>query len=383
LKCASIEKNEKQEGYRNMKNQESTGAADAARLEWISTEAQKYYNAFKAAEADGGNLAAHLDKTGAEALQKLTGLAGGSDVKLDGAYVPSVIETDANGNRSAHDLFSLLLKQRIVLLQGQVDDSMAAVACASLLYLDSAASGEAGKNIEVHIDSPGGSVIAGMAIYDVMRSISSPVTTIGMGMQASMGSILLAGGDTRMMTKGSKLMIHSIGSGTEGKQADQEISLDSARRLFVDLKAVYIRHIGLTDKFWDLTCAHDTWFSAEQAKKMGFIHEIIQENSSPQKKAPFEASAQQYLEFNQAARDNRVPKSTDEIKDLLQATSSNTGEGERLRPELLVELAQRPEFWTPELKAQKRAAAASNDNGTPAVTVSSAKAKAKAAAPTV
>jgi len=335
------------------------------RKEFIKGEAERYLQAMLEARAAGGNLADYVDNAGMDALKNITGYVGDKVEAVStprGAnYVPTVTELDANGRPVGYDLFSRLMKDRIVLLDGEVNDAMASIACASLLFLahidkdGSPIGGKQAPNIDVYINSPGGSVLAGAAIYDVMRSINAPVTTIGIGMQASMGSILLAAGDKRVMTRGSKLMIHSIGSGTQGKQAEQEISLDSARRLFEDMKAVYIRHIGLTDDFWDKCCAHDTWFSADQAKRMGFIDEIIVGDRKP---APFESAASAYQAFNAKSREDDVPKTEDGILDLLQATSKNAGKGERIRPELLVALAQMAKYQTPELQAKKAAQAA-------------------------
>ncbi len=276
-----------------------------------------------------------------------------------GVMVPSVRGKDGTG----YDIFSLLLKERIVMVNGQVEPAMAAVVMAQLRFL---AFDDKDKNIDMLINSPGGSVIDGTAIYDVMRSISAPITTVGLGLQASMGSILMAGGDKRMMSKNAKLMIHSIASGTQGKLSEQEISLEVTRRLFEDMKAVYIRHIGLNEKFWDLICAKDTWLTADQAKKMGFIEKIY-EGANGGKKAPFDASADAFLKAAQDKRDaDVVGKPTQELKEMFLGTADNDGIGERRRAEAIVELSQRSEFWTDELKAVKAAEAkaskASNDD---------------------
>lgn len=356
-------------------------------VDQLKKQANDYFNAMMDAHASGGNIADHIDLAGMEALTKITGSARGiMNYGMDASFqsrmsgfVPTVIERDETGRPAAYDLFSRLMKDRIVLLQGGVDQTMAAIACASLLFLahidkDGNPTPSSTDPISVYIDSPGGSVIAGQAIYDVMRSIEAPVVTIGMGMQASMGSILLAAGDERKMTRSSKLMIHSIGSGTEGKLADQEISLEVTRRLFDEMKAVYTRHIGLTPEYWDLICSRDTWLTAEQALKMGFIDQIIVGDRKP---APYEKAAADFLEAAQKKRDAQVPDSIQEIKELLINKSSDEGKGERLRAELLVALAQKPEFWTEGLKAKKAAqaaqAAAANQNDKAAATVKTPK----------
>ena len=258
-----------------------------------------------------------------------------------GVMVPSVRDADGTG----YDIFSLLLKERIIMVNGQVEPAMASVIQAQLLFLDSVTDKSDVKEIRMFINSPGGSVIDGAAIYDTMRAIKSHVRTVGLGMQASMGSILLAGGDSRSMTSSSLLMIHSIGSRTEGKLNEQEIDLERTRRLFDDMKAVYIRHIGLTKEFWDLCCAKDTWFTAEQALKMGYIDNVFLGANKP---AKYSKSADAFLKATQDARDAQVPNDIHDIKHLLLGTSADDGKGERLRAELLVALSQKPEYWTEE-----------------------------------
>ncbi len=334
-------------------------------VQYISPEALKYFEAMKAAQAEGGNLADYIDQAGMEALRKITGFAGGD--KAEGGVVrtiPSVTEVDpSTGRTTGYDLFSLLMKQRIILLEGQVDDTMAQIACASLLYLSSSASGVDPKEpITMHINSPGGSVIAGLAIYDTMRFVSSPITTIGVGYQASMGSVLLAAGDHRMMTENSLLMIHSLGSGGEGKISDLDISNDFSERLFEKLKDIYVRHIGLTHEFWDLALERDTWLSADQALKMGFIHEVVK--NSPKKATAYEKES--IRDDFQKAREGQVPDTAQGIINVLNNVSSRMGEASKLRPELVTALSQFPRFWTKakqkEKAAEAKATAVSNDN---------------------
>jgi hypothetical protein len=171
---------------------------DPARLEYISAKGKEYYEQMMAAKEAGAPLEAFMDEAGANALRNITASAVRGPVGEVQAnrLVPTVTEIE-NGRERGYDLFSLLMKQRIVLLEGQVDDAMASIACASLLYLNSPASGDPTAPITVHVNSPGGSVLAGLAIYDTMRSIAAPIKTVGYGMQASMGSILLVAGDER------------------------------------------------------------------------------------------------------------------------------------------------------------------------------------------
>jgi len=320
----------------------------------IKDDTAKYFNAMMDAHASGGNFEDHIDLAGMEALQQIT----------MGIPIPTVTELEG-GRMVGYDLFSRLMKDRIVMLLGQVDGSMSAVACASLLFLahidkDGApiTDGSKAPPIQVFIDSPGGSVIAGNAIYDTMRSINAEVITVGMGMQASMGSVLLAAGDVRKMTRSSKLMIHAMSSGTNGDISGQHISLDFTDRLSDEGNAIYVRHIGLTAKFWELACAapEGTWLSADQALKMGFIHEVI---TGDRKLAPYEKAAADFLRAAQDKRESAVAgKTLDELKEMLFRTGGKGGEAERSRPEVIVALSQMPEFWTEEKKMEMAAKAA-------------------------
>jgi ATP-dependent Clp protease protease subunit len=363
-----------------MQPRNTLSPADTDYLARIESRAQTYFEAMKTAAAEGGKIEDYIDAPAVAALKQITMLAdkdaSGSPLAETSRIVPTVTESDEKGTR-AYDLFSLLMKQRIVLLEGGVDEGMASIACASLLYLNSSASGAPGEEIKVHINSPGGSVIAGQAIYDTMRAIQAPVTTIGYGMQASMGSILLAAGDTRKMTKGSKLMIHSIASQTQGKLAEQEIGLEVTRRLFEEMKAIYTAHIGLTPQFWDLACANDSWFSADQAKKMGFIHEIITGDRKP---APYGKAAADFLKAAADERESKLPKKVEELEKMLHHTGGDkTGE---LRAEVLTALSQFPKYWTKEKQAEMaaQAKAVANDNNTASKPV--AKKKASGEGPT-
>jgi ATP-dependent Clp protease protease subunit len=248
-----------------------------------------------------------------------------------------------------YDLFSLLMKQRVVLLEGQVDDTMASIACASLLYLKSEVCPNHDDPITVHINSPGGSVLAGLAIYDVMRSIKPKIITIGYGMQASMGSILLAAGDERMMTRNSSLMIHQISGGNEGKASAMEINMAFSEQLHEKLKNIYVRHVGLTHEFWDLALEHDTWLTADQAKKMGFIHKIIVGDAKP---TPYEKDSIR-AEF-QSSAEAQVPKTVEEIVAAVNSVSGQKGKWAAIRPELITAMSQYPRFWT-ETKKQEEA----------------------------
>lgn len=331
------------------------GAEGLERAAQIQDQGRVYFNAMMAYEARADKaapLSDFLGVEGANALEKFTASA----ITNAPRTIPTVTEFEG-GRERGYDLFSLLMKQRIVLLEGQVEDVMASIAVASLLYLNSAASGKPDEPIVVHVNSPGGSVLAGMAIYDTMRSIAPQITTVGMGMQASMGSILLAAGDYRKMSRSSMLMIHQISSGAQGQHTDTAISESLSGRLHEQLKDVYVRHIGLKHEFWDLALERDTYLTADQAKKMGFIDEII---LGDRKKTAFEQDSIRG-EF-QKARDSLVPKTADEIVMMLNNGSARQGEAAKIRPELVTALSQFPQFWTPPLLAQRTTAALAAEN---------------------
>ncbi|MBI1216780.1 MAG: hypothetical protein GC185_13305 [Alphaproteobacteria bacterium] len=303
---------------------------------------------------------AFKDDAGSEALRNITASANGGPVGAaqGNRFVPTVTEVEG-GRERGYDLFSLLMKQRIVLLEGQVDDTMASIACASLLYLNSPASGNPTDPITVHVNSPGGSVLAGLAIYDTMRSIAAPIKTVGYGMQASMGSILLVAGDERWMTRSSKYMIHQPlgGNGQSTQQTDMVISADLITRLREDLTDIYVRHTGLKHEFWDKVLERDTWLTADQALEMGVISEIV---TGSRKKTIHE-------EFSHRSEKEDARLKQIEGKSALEIIAlMNSAEGSTVRPECVVALSKMPEYWTPSRAAQEaektKAQAAANNN---------------------
>ena len=190
------------------------------------------------------------------------------------SLVPMVIEQTNRGERS-YDLFSRLLNDRIVMLQGQVDDSMAAVVCAELLFLESQ---DPDKDVCLYINSPGGSVTAGMAIYDTMQYVKCDVSTIGMGLCASMGSFLLAAGTRgkRMALPNTDIMIHQPSAGTQGQVTDMALHV----RHFEEIKARMVRllagNCGRADE--DAVreaMERDNYMSAEEALAFGLIDKVI------------------------------------------------------------------------------------------------------------
>lgn len=279
--------------------------------------------------------------------------------------VPSVRDKDGTG----YDIFSLMLKERVIFVQGQVEAGMAGVIISQIKFLEAQ---DPKKPITMWVNSPGGSIIDGLAICDVMRAVSCQITTIGMGMQASMGSVILASGDIRLMAPNAQLLVHQgSGGGGSGTPSDLEIGRAFHKTLVDRLTTLYQDHIGLTKEYWNLVLNRDTWFTAEQAKEIGFIHGILE--VPEKKKAPYAADRETSpVDQLVKIRDEKVAK-YDSVASIVLAMNSdavNVGEDVgQLRPELAAKLAQFPEFWTAGKKAEMAAAkpaAVSNDNVTTA-----------------
>lgn len=186
--------------------------------------------------------------------------------------VPMVVEQTARGER-AFDIYSRLLKERIIFIGTAIYDEMASSIIAQLLFLESE---DPDKDINIYINSPGGSVSAGLAIYDTMQLIKPECSTICMGMAASMGSVLLAGGadGKRFALKHSKIMIHQPLGGTRGQATDIEIYTKEMMRTRDDLYNIYVKH---THKEFDTIkndCDRDNYMTAEEAKTYGLIDKV-------------------------------------------------------------------------------------------------------------
>ncbi len=187
--------------------------------------------------------------------------------------IPFVI-TKKGGEERQYDVFSLLLSDRIVFINGTLDDVMANSIIAQLLYLNAE---DSEKEISLYINSPGGSVSAGLAVYDTMRNIKAPVHTIGIGMAASMASLILAGGNRRSILPHSKVMIHQplIAGGIEGKETDIAIiakNLSSTRRTIAEIIA---RHTGKRVRTVERDIENDKYMTADKAVEYGIADEII------------------------------------------------------------------------------------------------------------
>src|SRR5687767_6613459 len=188
-------------------------------------------------------------------------------------YTPYVIERSSRGERT-YDVFSRLLMDRIIFLGTPINDDVANVVIAQLLFLEA---DKPDRDIHIYINSPGGSVSAGMAIYDTMQFLKSPVNTICMGLAASMGSFLLAAGTKgkRSALPHARVMIHQPSGGTQGTAADIEIQAREILYLRSQLNGLYAKHTGRPLEQIERDMTRDFFMSAEEAKAYGIIDNII------------------------------------------------------------------------------------------------------------
>ena len=188
-------------------------------------------------------------------------------------YVPIVVEQTSHGERS-YDIYSRLLKDRIIFLGGPIDDNVANVVIAQLLFLESE---DPDKDIHLYINSPGGVVTAGLAIYDTMQYIKPDVSTICIGQAASMGSVLLAAGakGKRYALPYSRIMIHQPLGGAQGQSTDIQIQAREILRIRETLNEILSRHTGQSVKKLTEDTERDNFMSALEAKKYGLIDEVI------------------------------------------------------------------------------------------------------------
>ena len=187
--------------------------------------------------------------------------------------IPYVVEQTGKGERT-YDIYSRLLLDRIVFISGEVNDEMANAICAQLLFLQSQ---DAKKEISVYVNSPGGSVTAGLAIYDTMQFVKGPIATYCIGQAASMGAVLLTAGakGRRFALPNARIMIHQPWGGAEGKASDIEITAKEILRLKEILNGILAKHSGqkMADVVKDTD--RDHFMSAEEAKKWGLIDEVL------------------------------------------------------------------------------------------------------------
>lgn len=193
--------------------------------------------------------------------------------------VPFVVEQTGRGERS-YDIYSRLLKDRIVFVGGQITDEVANLVTAQLLFLESE---DPEREINMYINSPGGSVTAGLAMYDTMQFVKPPVSTLCVGQAASMGAVLLAAGakGKRYSLPHSRIMIHQLSGGFEGQAADIDIQAREALRLRDVLNQIISQHTGQPMKKVEKDTDRDNFLSAEQAVEYGLIDEVIAGRTVP------------------------------------------------------------------------------------------------------
>lgn len=190
--------------------------------------------------------------------------------------VPIVVEQSGRGERS-YDIYSRLLKDRIIFLGGGIDDNVANLVIAQLLFLEAE---DPDKDIHLYINSPGGVVTAGMAIYDTMRYIKAPVSTICIGQAASMGAFLLSGGEKgkRFALANSRIMIHQPIGGFQGQATDIHIHAKEILRMKEQLNQLLAEHCGQTVAKVEADTERDYFMSGEEAKSYGIIDAIVSRN---------------------------------------------------------------------------------------------------------
>ncbi|OCW56738.1 ATP-dependent Clp endopeptidase proteolytic subunit ClpP [Hoeflea olei] len=189
------------------------------------------------------------------------------------ALVPMVVEQTNRGERS-YDIFSRLLKERIIFITGPVEDHMATLVCAQLLFLEAE---NPKKEIALYINSPGGVVTAGMAIYDTMQFIRPAVSTLCVGQAASMGSLLLCAGEKgmRFATPNARVMVHQPSGGFQGQASDIERHAQDIIKMKRRLNDVYVKHTGQDYQTVEKTLDRDHFMTAEEALDFGLIDKVI------------------------------------------------------------------------------------------------------------
>ena len=197
--------------------------------------------------------------------------------------VPVVVEQTARGER-AFDIFSRLLKERIIFLTGPVFDQVSSLICAQLLFLESE---NPNKDIAFYINSPGGVVSAGLAMYDTMQYIRSPVSTVCIGQAASMGSLLLCAGakDKRYALPHSRIMVHQPSGGAQGQATDIEIQAREILKVRKRLNEIYVHHTGQPIDAIERKLERDSYMSSEEARDFGLIDHVVEKRPLPPSEA--------------------------------------------------------------------------------------------------
>jgi ATP-dependent Clp protease protease subunit len=193
--------------------------------------------------------------------------------------VPMVVEQSSRGER-AYDIYSRLLKERIIFLTGTVYDAVSSLICAQLLFLESE---NPSKDISFYINSPGGVVPSGLAIYDTMQYIRSPVSTVCIGMAASMGSLLLCAGakGKRYTLPNARIMVHQPSGGAQGQATDIEIQAREILFTRRRLNEIYHHHTGQPIDAIEAKLERDTYMSAQEAKDFGIVDEVVERRPAP------------------------------------------------------------------------------------------------------
>lgn len=196
-----------------------------------------------------------------------------SNIQPENYLIPTVIEKTHQGER-AYDIYSRLLKDRIIMLGTPVTDEIANVIVAQLLFLESQ---DKTKDIKLYINSPGGSVTAGLAIYDAMQYVKADVSTICIGLAASMGAVLLAGGaeGKRFALPNAEIMIHQVLGGFQGQATDIKIHAERILKIKEDLNKILSKHTGQDLKQVTQDTERDNFMTADEAKKYGLIDKVI------------------------------------------------------------------------------------------------------------
>ena len=198
---------------------------------------------------------------------------------IHAGLVPIVIEQSNRGERS-FDIYSRLLRERIVFVTGAVEDHMASLLVAQLLFLESE---NPKKDIYMYINSPGGVITSGMAIYDTMQYIRPKVSTVCIGQASSMGSFLLAAGEPgmRVALPNARIMVHQPSGGAQGQATDIEIQAKEILRVRHLMNELYVKHTGQTLDVIERAMERDKFLSAEEAKAFGLIDEVVEKRPTP------------------------------------------------------------------------------------------------------
>ena len=204
----------------------------------------------------------------------MNGLALDKYIDITSSYISPTIIEERQMNVAQMDVFSRLMMDRIIFLGTQIDDYAANVIQAQLLYLDSS---DPGKDISIYLNTPGGSVYAGLGIYDTMQYISSDVSTICTGMAASMGAVLLVAGTTgkRFALQHSRVMIHQPMGGAQGQASDIEITAREIQKLKKELYTIIANHSGKPYEHIEKDSDRDYWMTAAEAKEYGMIDDVL------------------------------------------------------------------------------------------------------------